>query len=664
MNFFVQQTRARTQTRRMVVLFGLAVLGIVLSVNLAAGLVFNQLGHEGENLLSWYELPRAYPQVFFWSTIVTLAIIGFSMLYKISTLRAGGSVVASQLGGKYVPPDTTNPAYRRLRNIVEEIAIASGVPVPEIFVLEEESAINAFAAGYTPADAAITVTRGCLEKLTRDELQGVIAHEFSHVLNGDMRLNIRLMGVLFGILVIGIIGQKILENSSRSRSEKTGGGIALIAFGLMIIGYVGVFFGRIIKASVSRSREYLADASAVQFTRQASGIAGALKKIGGLASGSKLNKGGEEVAHMLFGDGVGYSRFFATHPPLIERIKVLEPRFNPQELEEISRAWSDPIPTDNIDADDVSIAGLAPQSVKSKTTSKPIKPTPSISAVSTAEAKIHVPATNLAKQVGTHSKNDVTAAAELSRSIPEKLRVAAYMQEHAASLVFALVMQESENELRENQLALIERHQSLSIRKTIEGFFDDLSSLHPMQYLPLAALAFPALRRTSRPMLQQFLGTLNALIHVDSQMSLREYCLAKLVSTQVVDALDPSRSTVMGRTKLPGAAAELGIVFSLLAHYGHNEESKAQQAYQLGINELLPQQFPPYQPPSLRWTESLDRALPALNLLTPAGKELLINALAKTVAADGAVTIGEAELLRTLCAILHCPLPPLLDNIG
>jgi Zn-dependent protease with chaperone function len=223
-----------------------------------------------------------------------------------------------------VPNDTGDFACRRLRNVIEELAIAAGVPVPQVFVLEEEAGINAFAAGYAPADAAITVTRGALDKLTREELQGVIGHEFSHVLNGDMRLNIRLVGVVFGILVVSVIGRKIAENV-RGRDSS---GVVLFGLVLAAAGYVGVVFGRIIKASISRQREFLADASAVQFTRQTEGIAGALKKIGALAEGSALDSGGkEEVAHMLFGDGVGYSALFATHPPLLDRIRRLDPSF-------------------------------------------------------------------------------------------------------------------------------------------------------------------------------------------------------------------------------------------------------------------------------------------------------------------------------------------------
>ena len=273
MNFFDAQDHARRSTRALVAAYFLATLLIVAGVTVVtAAAIYGGAGVTAE------------PRLLVGVACLTLLVIVGSTLYRMARLTAGGGQVAREMGGVLVHADDTDPLRRRYRNVVEDMAIASGVPVPEIYVLERETAINAFAAGYTPDDAAIAVTRGTLEVLNRDELQGVVAHEFSHILNGDMRLNIRLMGVLFGIMVIGLIGRTILRGGSgRSRrsSGKGSGGIVMIGLGLAVLGYVGVFFARIIKAAVSRQREYLADASAVQFTRQTSGIANALKKIGG-----------------------------------------------------------------------------------------------------------------------------------------------------------------------------------------------------------------------------------------------------------------------------------------------------------------------------------------------------------------------------------------------
>ncbi len=257
MNFFALQEKARRSTRRLVVLFALAVIVIVLAVD--AGVVLIGFGRQ----MTETGVVLDYPRLILVSFGV-LAVIGLASLVKTLSLRGGGAAVARSMGATAVMPDTANPAWRRLRNVVEELAIASGVPVPEIYVMENEAGINAFAAGYSPADAAVCVTQGCLDKLTRDELQGVLAHEFSHVLNGDMRLNIQLIGLLFGILVIGIVGRLLMYSGGRVRSRRGSNGtsVAMIGLALLAIGYVGFFFGRLIQAAVARSRESLADASA------------------------------------------------------------------------------------------------------------------------------------------------------------------------------------------------------------------------------------------------------------------------------------------------------------------------------------------------------------------------------------------------------------------
>ncbi len=656
MNFFAQQERSRTHTRRMLILFALAVISIVVAVDIVVMIAFGAFGDRRHALASARSVP---PQALILSTLAVLGVVAAATAYKISTLRSGGGAVARQFGATLVDADTTNFAYRRLRNVIEEIAIASGVPVPEIYVLEDEPAINAFAAGYTPADAAVTVTRGSLDKLTRDELQGVIAHEFSHVLNGDMRLNIRLMGVLFGILVIGIAGRKLIENTGRSRDS---GGIVAFGVAVLAIGYLGVFFGRLIKAGISRQREYLADASAVQFTRQTLGIGGALKKIGGLAEGSKLaSSETEEVAHMLFGDGVGYSALFATHPPLVKRIKLLDPHFRPEEFEDIARAWSQPLQV-GADAEgaEISISGLAPAVILPRRTVAPVAATTRPTDVPAAQTQSKVPAARVSERTGTLDKADITNAGAIQASLPEPLRVAAYSAERSTQLIFALALS-ADPAARAGQLAIVEKYTDAATRAGIEEMAADIAQLHPLQRLPLAQLAFPALRRRPRPALQTFLIALNQVIQADGKVELDEYCLGKLIAVQVVDALDPSRAKPSGSLKLPAVAAEIADVFSVVAQHGSDDAADAQRAYLLGMHEVLPDAIPAYAPPA-EWAFSMDRALPKLDLLAPAGKELVVRGLAQTIGADGVITVTEAELLRTICAALHCPLPPIVNQ--
>ena len=652
MNFFAQQERSRAQSRRMLILFILAVAGIVIAVDLVIAVAFGAIGHDKHQKL---DVSSVQPHVMVWSSLLVIAVIGLATMYKISTLRSGGGAVAQQLGATLVPADTTNFAYRRLRNVIEEIAIASGVPVPEIYVLEDEPAINAFAAGYTPADAAVTVTRGCLEKLTRDELQGVIAHEFSHVLNGDMRLNIRLMGVLFGVLVIGIVGRKVIEGAGRSRDS---GGAVAFGIAILAVGYIGVFFGRLIKAGISRQREYLADASAVQFTRQTLGIGGALKKIGGLAEGSKLASAEtEEVAHMLFGDGVGYSALFATHPPLIKRIKLLDPQFNESEFADIAKAWSQPLQADDAEAADVSISGLAPAI---KLAPRRRAPASGADVLPQANAEISLTPKKVVTQIAHPGSDDYRAATAIHSTISEDLRTLAYMADRGFQVVYALTL-DADAGVRAKQLRIIEKHHDAAVRAQVEEMAAQIGGLHPMQRLPLAQLAFPSLRRQPRPQLQGFLVTLNELIQADGGVHLEEYCLAKLVTVQVIDALDPSKTRPNGSIKLTQCAAELADVFAIIAGYGSDNAADAQRAYLLGMHEVTPDAIPEYAERA-QWAPALDRALARLDLLLPAGKELLVRGLTQAIGADGKVSVTEAELLRTICAALHCPLPPQLEK--
>lgn len=642
MNFFEHQELARWQTRRMLWLFALAIVAIVVVIDFA---VLFGLGFGGRLVRDGSAVFGALSTI----SVGVLLVIGLGSFYRIASLRGGGAAVARGLGGVPVPPASDSFAYRRLRNVVEEIAIASGVPVPEIFVLEDEAGINAFAAGYAPTDAAITVTRGALDKLTRAELQGVIGHEFSHVLNGDMRLNIRLMGVVFGLLVVATIGRKI--------SSRDSGRAALVGFALFAAGYLGVVLGRMIKASISRQREFLADASAVQFTRQTDGIAGALKKIGGLAEGSKLaNNNTEEVAHMLFGDGVGYSVLFATHPPLSARIRLLDPSFREDELKAVAAAWSRPVQVvdDELERADVSIAGFAPAGL-----AVPV-PRERGAALPNPRAEVHLAPQNVARQVGNPDNDDRALAHTLRVTIPEPLREAARQPERAVPLVLALLLN-AEAEVRERQLAGIALSYGSGTRELVRAFGVAQSELHPMQRLPLAALAFPTLRRRPRPQLDVFVATLRQLIDADSRVTLQEYCLARLVDLQVVAALNPAATPTIGRIKLNDAAAELRDLLAILAQHGHDDRTSARRAYAAGLHEVLPDAPIACAPPA-DWAAALDRALPKLDRLAPAGKELVVRALTRAISSDGKVSVAEAELLRTVCAALHCPLPPLLQS--
>jgi len=645
MNFFERQEVARRSTKRLLVLFGLAVVAIVCAVTAVvvvaiAGGAPEQVERAG-GLLAYL---RVNPGVLVAAAVGTMAVIGIASLVRIASLRDGGTAVARQLGGVPVPEQTDDIQLRRLRNVVEEIAIASCVPVPAIFVLESEAGINAFAAGYSPNDAAVAVTRGALEQLNRAELQGVIAHEFSHVLNGDMRLNIHLMGVLFGILVLGIAGRKVLEHSRGGRDSKGVMAVLAIALALVIIGYVGVFFGRLIKAGVSRQREFLADASAVQFTRQTEGLAGALKKIAGVAEGSKLAAADtEEVSHMLFGDGVGYSSLMATHPPMLERIQALEPQFDAKALAAVKTRYRETPPS-----------GLAEDQALGFDTRREPPALPSKRAQNT------VTPADVVNQIAHPAGDDYRRAGSLVDAIPVLLSKAAHSHDGALALVLAMLL-DADDALRQRQMASIMESLGAPIAGRADALAAAVNEMHAALRLPLASVAFPALRRRPRPELQRFIACTETLIHIDAKVGLFEYCLARLLQTQVIEALDPSRYSANGRRKLPAVAGFLSDLFGVLAQQGHSSAELARQAFNAGMAHVLPNSPLNYAPPP-DWLAALDRALPALDDLQPMAKQLVVEGLVLTSGHDGRLNVAESELLRTICACLHCPLPPVLDR--
>ncbi len=636
MNFFERQDQARRQSKRLVALFAMAVVAIVVAVNL----IFLAVGG---GFLSENAVPGTRWVGAVMVTLATLAIIGIASAYRISSLRAGGAAVAQQLGGTPVPEDTHDFHYRRLRNVVEEIAIASGVPVPQIFVLEDEAGINAFAAGYATSDAAVAVTRGALDKLNRDELQGVIAHEFSHVLNGDMRLNIRLMGVLFGILVLGIIGRKVLVHGRLGRDSKGALPVLLAALGLVVVGSIGMFFGRMIKAGVSRQREFLADSSAVQFTRQTKGLAGALKKIAGVAEGSKLvSRDTEEVAHMLFGDGVGYSALFATHPPLVARIQALEPSFKAESLVDLAARFQ-MHPPSGLD-EDLALGLDARQGSPLPGDRTPLSVTP--------------PA--VVAQVGAPQANDYVRAGALVDAIPDVLKRAAREREESLALLYGLLLAPPGKVRDKQQYELASRQDERLSRQALD-YADRLADLPRILCLPLAAMAMPALRRRPRPELEKFMDGCFALTHADGKVSLFEYSLGRLLRVHVQDALDPSRAWVPGRRRLANCSDQAISLMALLAQAGHDDPASAMRAYLAGMALVFPRANAPYRPPAdpLR---AMDEAWPVLDDVEPRGKALLIEGLVAAVSHDGRVNVAEAELLRVICASLHCPLPPMLEG--
>jgi Zn-dependent protease with chaperone function len=641
MDFFARQAATRRQSRWMVFLFILAVIAIVIAIDFVAVTTVAILSvQEDGGLLASPDMSLSrYPLVVLFTTLVVLGTIGISSVARTVSLAAGGGKVAEQLGGTRVGADTTDPLKRRLRNVVEEIAIASGVPVPQVYVLEREAGINAFAAGYSPANAAIAVTRGALVNLDRDELQGVIAHEFSHVLNGDMRLSTRMIGLLFGLTVIAMVARTILRFAPRgSGGRKGGGGIVVIFLAALVVlalGWIGLFFGRLIQAAVSRHRESLADASAVQFTRDPQGLRNALVKIGALGAGSRFaDADAEEVAHLLFAEGI--RRVFATHPPLVERIREIDPRFQPAEFDAVRKRMSEARAMAEEEA-----ARTAPGAARHGG--------PLAGAVALAPAAV-------AGLVANPGTEHVLQAQAVLESLPESFRRAARQPEQATALFVALAI-DTAPEARERQLAFIQQQYGGEHREAVQAMLPQVDALTEVQRMPALLQVFAALSQLGRAERVELLKCLNGLLVRENRASVFGYALRKLAQVQLQDNLDPRRRA-SGHLSALGARDALQVLFSTLAIQGGADEGAARQAYAAGMAIVLPGIHPPLAKLA-HWPPQLDQALTRIDRLQPQAKNRLVEALAATISHDSRMTVAESELLRAICATLHCPLPPL-----
>ncbi|AMN47872.1 hypothetical protein ACG33_12335 [Steroidobacter denitrificans] len=650
MNFFHRQAEARRASRRLVAAFVFAVIMVVIAVDLVifAGLSFYQ-GTQG------YYLPlrdwmAVHPGTVVAVTLAVAGIIAGASLYKTVVLSGGGGLVAQSLGGVRVSADTTDPLQRRLLNVVEEMSIASGVPMPEVYLLEHENGINAFAAGHNPSNAAIGVTRGALTALDRAELQGVIAHEFSHILNGDMRLNLHLMGMLFGLLVIALIARTVLRLVAQVHGGDRRRGVIIpvavvFAVTLLIVGYLGLFLGRLLQAAVSRRRESLADASAVQFTRNPRGLRDALIKIAAHAGGSRIRTlEVEQVAHMLFAPGT--RRLMATHPPLIKRLKAIDPRFDVRQIEAararlIGRPRSHSQPQSQ-GRPQRRAAGW-PQSGTAQTRGDVIRP---------PEALVIV------QQVGSPGTAHMQSARKIRESLPETLIAAGQRPDSARALLLALALN-APGEVRELQIRFIDQELGTVISAEVAGLQDEVDRLMPTQRIPALLRGYATLRQLSREARVELVSCLNGMMQRGGKGGLHSYVLRKLAQVHLLDELQPVRTG--HALSLRVVRGDIQVLFSVLARHGHSDGVEARRAYEAGVHHLYPRERPAYAVPG-DWARLLDASLGRLDRLAPAAKERLVEALLKTVAHDGRLTLGEAELLRAICAGLHCPLPPVIDS--
>jgi len=632
MDFFERQNQTRRSSRWLVLLFVLAVAAIVTATTFLVLVIFGQPPNPQMGLLTAANLQQQTGLLV--TSAVGVALVMFlASLYRSASLRGGGGKVAREFGGQLLDSDTRDPKLRRLRNVVEEIALAAGIAVPEIYVLEQEDGINAFAAGYTPADAAIGVTRGTLDKLNREELQGVIAHEFSHILNGDMRLNIRLMGLIFGILVLAIVGQRILSGAylfggGRSRNNNGAAAILAAGIGLLAIGYIGLFFGRWIKAAVARQRESLADASAVQFTRHPGGIAGALKKIAVYSEGAQLQANTEEVNHMLFGEATT-ARMFATHPPLVERIRAIEPSFQPEELETLAARIQRGEERENERAERKSSAKAEPWSAQ-----------------------------GILDSIGQIDQQTLLLAGALAGQLPEPLMDAAHGVASAPLLLLYLLLDPNED-VRGHQLEAIRAHDNASTEQQVLDMIRQHGLPAPEHRLPLLEASLPALKRRPPQALRDLLEIVRVLSEADHRISPFEFLLAQVLRDYLQQTLESARGDTSGRKTLENRRNETGTTLAALAHFGNQQDTSAAQAAYAAGAKALNLDTPAAWPTAQGWTSALRGALDQLKALAPDEKRRLIQAWITTVFHDNKALAEELELLRAMSLTIHVPIPPL-----
>lgn len=640
MNFFEAQSRARTRTHRLVGLFALAVFSIIVCIYF---LVWFGWGAAQEDTAQM--APLWQPDLFFGVSVAVLLIVGLGSGYKILALRGGGSVVAEMLGGRLVSPESTQAGERRILNVVEEMALASGVPVPPVYLLDEEEAINAFAAGFSPSDAVIALSKGAADYLSRDELQGVVAHEFSHILNGDMKLNLHLLGVLNGILCLAMIGYVLLRTGglagggrSRSRdSKENGSAIVLFGLGLMVVGYIGVFFANIIKSAVSRQREYLADASAVQFTRNPDGIAGALKKIGGLAQGSRLRSpAASQASHLFFASGMSgfMNSLFATHPPLDKRILEIDPHFDGT-FEEPSLVREAAPPASKKAAQKQAVPNIIPG----------FPDMPGLPNAGGAAVPVILAGAVLEDQSSESRAKDF-----LSGLSPD-VRAAARSRTGAQALVLCVLSAEEDQD-RSEQWALVNE---ASVRSTLEQLYPLVMLLSLEQKLPLIELCAPALKALTVDDRALFMKTTDGFIEADNEVTLFEYAVRHILR-RIQAAADgvPARGCVRFK-RIQAVQKELTLLLSGLAFLGSDDQSERERFFQTGLQILgkaasgwkLAGQIPDLA--------AIDQAMTQLVDSCSELKELILKSAKAIIYCDGQITDGERLLYKALASRLDVP---------
>ncbi|MDG2422707.1 MAG: M48 family metallopeptidase [Phycisphaerales bacterium] len=656
-NFFEQQDRARKRTGLLVLCFTIGLILMIGVLYVVAMVIMNAIGSDQES--GQIEIEFFNGGVLAGVAALVVLVVGGSSLFKIMELRSGGRVVAEMLGAKLLDPGTREHSERVAINVVEEMAIASGTPVPPLYIVEDPT-INAFAAGWSPNDAIVSLNRGTIDKLSRDELQGVVAHEFSHIFNGDMRINIRLIGVIHGLLVLGVtgwiclrfIGPAMLGSGRRSSSKNDSGGgigLAIIVFGLalMLCGFIGTFFGRLVQAAVSRQREFLADASAVEYTRNPDGIGGALRKIqmGGRLKSDEQHEKTSDINHMLFAKAL--NSMFSTHPPLPDRISRVEGL----SLEQVNQQL---------------------QEARTQISTKPPPPPGPVAAADRSQAAKRSTAGDImgavilgsvlddaVGRIGTIDQASLIQSRQILESIPEPLNEAAHSTATARLVIFALLLDEDDSDraVQWERIREYLKESEIAQLKSLEALAD---SLDPWARLPLLDICIPALSQLSDSQYKTFRECIDTMIRADGRIDRWEWVVDTVLDRHLEERYHKPGAERKANARLSSCKAAVQTVLGTLACIGTADMELAKASFNQGLSELGWQgEFPD---PSTLKISILRKALREVRRVRFTERSSFIKACEACILNDGQTTIEEAETLRAVAESIDCPMPPFLPG--
>ena len=653
MNFFEHQHKARRKTGLLVVYFAIAVLLTVVVINVAIFAALKLSEPElAPSLQQW--LRSGY---WLWIALAVVVVILVGSIRALIKLSGGGRAVAKMVGARRIKMSSGDSNERRLINVVEEMSIASGTPVPALYVMDEEPGINAFVAGYRINQAVMVVTKGTLEQLSRDELQGVVGHEFSHILNGDMRLNVRLMATLAGILALGQLGGFMLRGmrfrSRGSGKSGNGGAILIIALILFVVGYVGLFFGRLIKAAVSRQREYLADASAVQFTRNPEGIAGALWKIG-RATSRLHNAHAEDMSHMCFSSTLKLSSLLATHPPIDERIAAIDPYFSVKMTAKAAGETTLDTQKTTLDTQGATLGATLDTQVSTPVTA----PAGGMAfAGEKGSSPVHTTPRQITASIGNPTEQHYHFAEQLHQALPASILNAAHDADTCRAVIYAMILMGVNTRERDIAAAIIKAHDGDDALALTQSLLPAFAELGTDVRLPVIDIVMPELQEMTAERREKFLGTVRALAQSDKRVTLFEFVLLTLLDQHLRD--DADKPELVRYHKSDQVLNEIRILLTVLALAGRDRGADVNAAFQRVMKYFTAVRFEMADRSELK-PGRLSEVFDKLGLLSPLVKQSVITACADLVVDDGKVLPAEAELLRATSTSLGCPMPPLL----